>query len=559
MQALPITVPSLAPAVAGFAGAVLLALAWNVTYAGRIAQLRRAPRPLAVLSGVCGLLVVPAFAAHLAGSTLYGGRAVNSIAWLWPMATVLVLAQAVYAVARRLVTAFVGVPLLVFDLLVALVTVARYLVERGVEPPAPLVALSAAQASVLGTVLGPAALASPFAVLGPLLVPAYPARWRLTRAARALLAVGAAFLAGVTLLELPRGLGVLASYAPFAGERLSERPAGDFAVGVSALTRLAGPPPALAVRNDVPLVDSLEVDAVAVRVRPGGATLAALDSLNRVLEPSRRDSNLLVVSLEYEDGDAARRRADPRAFDRRRLALVERVARALRPDVLLPAGAPYGEAADLVGRLEVDAWRAYLTAAAARAHAVNRRIRVAVAAGDYGPADSALYVWAAGPASPLDAVGFTVRPSFTGGTGVEARLRAADRWMRAAAVGATPGDSGAQGSSPPGGGPPPGGQLPAGQPPGGQPGAAGSVPAAKEHWVFDVRGFPVVHGPASQANAVWRTLAWATAHPEVAGVIVSEPGDYTDMTGLRAADGRLRPVVGALRRAMRGLREAVAP
>jgi hypothetical protein len=523
----PLGVGALPPGAAGFAAAGLLALAWNVTYAGRIAQLRRAPRPLAALSGACGLLVVPAFAAYLAGSTLYGGRAVNSIAWLWPLAALLVVAQALYAVSRRFVTPFVGVPLLLYDLLVAVVVVGRALVEHGVDPPAAVVALSAAQASVLATLLGPAALASPLAVLVPLLVPAYPARWRLTRAARALLAVGAAFVAGVTALELPRGLGVVASYAPFAADRLSERPAGDFAVGVTALTRLSGPPPALAVRNDVPLVDSLDVDAVAVRLRPGAFTLAALDSLEHVLAPARRDSAVLVVSLEYAPGDAARRRADPAAFDARRLAFVERAARALRPDVLLPAGAPYGESAELVGRLEVDAWRAYLTAAAARAHAVNRRIRVAVAAGDYGPADSALYVWAASRAAPLDAVGFTVRPSFAGGTGVDARLRAADRWMRAAAAA--------------------------------EAGAGGTPSAAKEHWVFDVRGFPVVHGRASQANTVWHTLAWATAHPEVAGVIVSEPGDYADMTGLRGANGRLRPAAASLARAMRGLREAVAP
>lgn len=527
---LPITIPTLDAAAAGFAAAGLLALAWNVTYAGRIAQLRRAPRLLATLSGVCGLLVGPAFAAHLAGSSLYGGRAVNSIAWLWPLAAVLVLAQALYAVGRRFVTPLVGVPLLVYDGIVALVIVGRYLVARGVEPPVALVALSAAQASVLGTVLGPAALTSSLAVLVPLLVPAYPARWRLTRAARALLAVSAAFMAGVMVLELPRGLGVVASYAPFAAERLSERPAGDFAVGVSALTRLGGPPPALTVRNDVPLIDSLEVDAVAVRLRPGGTTLAALDSLNRVLEPARRDTTTLIVSFEYAPGDAARRRADPAGFDARRLAQVERIARALRPDVLLPAGAPYGESAELVGRLEVDTWRDYLSAAAARAHAVNRRIRVGVAAGDYSPADSALYVWAATRASPLDALGFTVRPSFGGGSGVEARLRAADRWMRAAALADSAADS-----------------------------VSGRTGAAKEHWVFDVRGFPVVHGNASQTNTVWRTLAWATTRPELAGVIVSEPGDYVDMTGLRAADGQLRPAAGTVRRAIRGLREAVAP
>jgi hypothetical protein len=517
---LPVTIPTLGTAAAGFAAAGLLALAWNVTYAGRIAQLRRAPRPLAALSGVCGLLVVPAFAAHLAGSTLYGGRAVNSIAWLWPLAALLVLAQATYAVVRRFVTPFVGVPLLVYDVLVALVVVGRYLVARGVEPPAALVALSAAQASVLGTVLGPAALASPLAVLVPLLVPAYPARWRLTRAARALLAVGAAFVAGVTALELPRGLGVVASYAPFAAERLSERPAGDFAVGVSALTRLSGPPPALTVRNDVPLVDSLEVDVVAVRVRPGGATFAALDSLNRVLEPSRRDSTLLVVWLEYADGDAARRRADPAAFDRRRLDLVERLARALRPNLLLPAGAPYGESAELVGRLEVDAWRAYLAAAADRAHASTsasawpwpRRLRPG--------RQRALRVGRLARRAARRG-GLHRAPSFAGGTGVDARLRAADRWMRAAA---------ATDSAPT--------RRRAGR---------RRPSAAKEHWVFDVRGYPVVHGAASQANTLWHTLAWATARPELAGVIASEPGDYSDMTGLRGADGHLRPAAGAIR------------
>ena len=351
---LPVALPTVAPAVAGYALVTLVAVAWDVVYANRIAQLRRAPRPLAALSGVCGLMIPPAFAIHLAASSLYGGRAVNNMGWVWPLAALLVLAQALYATGRRFVTLFVGVPLVLYDLLAAAVTVARYAAARGVDPPEPLLALSAAQAAVLGTVLGPAALAAPVAVLVPLLVPAYPARFRLTRATRALLAVGAAFVAGVTLLELPRGVGAVASYAPFGEERLSERPGGDFDVGVNALTWLAGPPPAAAVRNDVPLVDSLEVDAVAVRLRPSATTLAALDSLDHVLEPSRRDSTRLVVWLGYEPGDAAERRADPTGFDARRLATVERVARALRPDILLPAGAPYGESAALVGRLSVD-------------------------------------------------------------------------------------------------------------------------------------------------------------------------------------------------------------
>ncbi|GJG85595.1 hypothetical protein tb265_07760 [Gemmatimonadetes bacterium T265] len=518
-----VVVPTLEPAVAGYVATALLAVAWDVTYAGRIAQLRRAPRALAFLSGVCGLLVAPAYLTHIAGSTLYGGRAVNSVAWLWPLATLLVLAQAAYATGRRLVTPLVGVPLLFYDLLVAAVALARYLVERGVEPPGVLLSLSAAQATVLGTVLGEAALVSPLAVLVPLLVPAYPARWRLTRATRALISVSAAFVAGVTALELPRATAAVGSYAPYRAERLSERPNGDLAVGLAMLTHLAGPPPALTVRNDGPLLDSVDVDAVHVRLRPGGLALTALDSLAGVLEPARRDSTLLVVSLDYDPGDAARRRADPAGFDARRLALVDRAARALRPDILLPAGAPYGDAADDVGRLTPAEWERFLTAAAARAHAVNRRIRVAVAAGDYGAADSTLWAWAASRVSSLDVVGFTVRPSFTGAGGVDARLRAAERWARAAV-------------------------------------AAPNAPARpKEQWVFDVRGFPVAHGAASQEGVVWHTIAWASARPGVAGVLVGEPGDYTEMTGLRGANGALRPAIGAVRRALRGLREAVAP
>ena len=45
--------------------------------------------------------------------------------------------------------------------------------------------------------------------------------------------------------------------------------------------------------------------------------------------------------------------------------------------------------------------------------------------------------------------------------------------------------------------------------------------------------------------------------PIIVGVIVAEPDDYLMMNGLRSASGRFRPVVGALGRAARGLREAV--
>ncbi len=514
------------PALAWLVG-VAVTLGWNIVYAGRIARLRRAPRPLAGLSAACGLLVAPALVAHVASSSLYGGRAVSGIAWLWPLTTTLFVAQAAFATWRRFVTPFVGVPLLVWDLLTCLAAWTRFAVEQQGDAPTALLALSAAQATVHGAAIGGAALVSPLAVQLPLLVPAYPARWRLTRTVRALLAVATIFAAGVLLLELPRGIGTVASYQPWASERLSERPTGDFAIGVSLLPPLGGPPPTVATRWDMPLLDSLDVQAVRVTVRSGALTLGALDSLQRTLDPARRDSLRLVVAIAFEREDGARRRADPERFDARRLALVERVARALRPDVLLPADAPYGAASvDAVGRLPVEHWRRFLTASAARVQAVNPNIRVGVAASSYDAPDSTLYAWAASRASPVHVVGFEVMPSFSGGTGVDARLRAADRWMRAqerTRVG------------------------------------VGAAARAKPHWVFDVHAFPATHGDASQERAVWHTLAWATAHPDVDGVVVGESGDYARMTGLRAASGRTRRVAAAINRASRALREAVVP
>ena len=524
-----VTLPHVETAVLALAAGNAIVLAWNVVYGGRIARLRRAPRILATLSGVCGLLVAPALVAHVAASSLYGGRAVGGIGWIWPLTTLLFVAQAAYATLRRLVTPLLGVPLLLYDLLVAVVACTRWALVQGGAAPDALLAVGAAQAAVLGTVIGHAALVSPLATAVPLVVPAYPARWRLTRTVRALLAVATAFGVAVTLLELPRAIGAIASYAPWSADRLRERPAGDFAVGVRLLTVLDGPPPGLVARQDLALRDSLDVDAVHVVLRPGALTLAALDSLNRVVDPARRDSALLIVSLAYDDADGAAWRAAPAAFLERRLRQVERVARALRPDVLLPASAPYGDAAAAVGRLPVAQWERYLAAAAARAHAVNRRIRVGIAAARYDAADSALYAWAATPASPVELLGFVVEPSFGGAAGVDARLRAADRWLRAAAAASTTA-------------------------------SAGDAPRRpKPHWVFAVRGFPAVHGDASQERTIWHTLAWATAHPEVVGVIAAESGDYGESTGLRAANGRLRGVVAAVRRGVRGLRESAVP
>jgi hypothetical protein len=235
-----------------------------------------------------------------------------------------------------------------------------------------------------------------------------------------------------------------------------------------------------------------------------------LDSIAHTLDELRRDSTLLVVSLGY-GGDARERyRASPDAYLRERANQVDRIARRLRPDILLPAIDPYGAGADALGRVPPSWWERYLTEVARRTRDVSRRIRIGVAASSFTPQDSTLYAWAGSGESPVDVVGFSLFPSFDGGLSLDARLRAADRWIRT---------------------------------------------TRKEQWIFATGGYPLAHGEESQQRAIQGVLAWATAHATVRGIIIDGAGDYDRITGLRAPGGRLRPALATLQRAIEALAE----
>ena len=490
-------------------------LVWDVFLAGRIAQLRKAPPTFRALTAIAGLVVAPALILEVASGSLVTARSIVYVTWLRPIALVLFALQALYATGRGLVAPLVGVPIAVYDVLLAGAGLVRFAGSLGTTVPPWGLALTAAQASTLGLVTGAAALVSPFAVQIPALAPAYPTRWGISGTVRAAVALVAAVSAALTLVEIPPSVRAVSSYARYAAEPLQEHPAGDFAVGLRLLPSLDGPPTPGPLRADLELADSADVDAVMIVLEPGGGTRAAtLDSLARSLDQLRRDSTTLLVALGYEPDAAERYRASPSAYFGSRLADVRRIAQRLRPDYLLPADEPYGAGARALGVLPVQTWTTYLSRASAAAHRVDRRIRVGVGASAYTASDSALYAWAGAPASPMDVVGFTLYPSFRGGFALESRTRAADRWMRA---------------------------LPE---------------PRKEHWVFAAGGYPAVHGEQSQASAVWGALAWATSRPGVRGLIVASAGDYEAITGLRAPSGRLRPAARAVVRAVRGLREA---
>ena len=114
-------------------GAIYLALslamiAWDILMAGRIAQLRRIPRGFQGITGIAGLLLVPALVVAYSAQSLLYGRAIFLVAWLWPFTALLFVIQTVYALGRRLVTPLLGFPLLIYNFVIA---VRRRSIARG--------------------------------------------------------------------------------------------------------------------------------------------------------------------------------------------------------------------------------------------------------------------------------------------------------------------------------------------------------------------------------------------------------------------------------------------
>jgi hypothetical protein len=497
-------------------GAIYLALtvamiAWDILQAGRIAKLRRIPRAFQAITGIAGLLLVPALViAYTAHSLLYG-RAVFLVAWLWPFTTLLFVIQSVYALARRMVTPLLGFPLLVYNTIIATVALTKFIISRGDSPMEFALAINAAQASMLGTFFGTPALWNPLYLQVPIFAPSLPARWGFTRLARVALASAAIAMTALVVIELPGAISGIRSYAPHKNDKLQEHPDGDFNLGLKIFPDLRSGPPPLSIENDIALADTMAIDALSVVINPEAARGVALDSLARSLDRARSDSTILIVALGYpRNGDQQIRRSRE-GYTTARLRDIDRIARRLRPDYLIPAVDPFEEGSRIIGEQTPQYWIDYFTRASRVAHYVFPRIKVSLPISSYGTRDSTLYAWAARRGSPIDVVGFSLLAGFDGSRSLDTHLRVASRWMR-------------------------------------------MYPNPKDHWVLATGGYPLVHGEENQRLAILGVLAWATAETPIKGLVVYEGGDYYTLRGLRAAGGRLRPATFEILRAEKGLR-----
>lgn len=492
-------------------GIAIAVLAWDVSMAGWISARREAPRIFIQLTVVCGLLVVPVLVINIASGTESGARTISGITWLVPAVTVAFALQVLYAVVGRLVSPLVGVPILLYDVMLATIAVGDYLVTQRGAAPLPLQAALAARDAIVGMGVGRAALVSPLTALVPMVAPAYPARWRLSGAVRAGLVLAATALTTLLGIEWPRGVAAVRSYAPALSEPMQARPRGDFVIGVRLYPALDGLPPARAVRNDATIVEAFDPDVVLLVLEGDGTRGAVLDSLARVLAPLRERETQIAVALRLDRHPAGAADAD------RQLA-IERVLQRLEPDVLFPA------LADAVPSwLGAEApspwwWRTMLTTSARTVQRVRPRTLLAWSATRLDATDSATYAWASHPSSGVRLLGATVFPSFSGLPAVDARLRAFERWHNLAAA---------------------------------------TGPLTAVHWLVNVGGLPRAHGDAAQVAAIRRALAWGSRRSWVSAAIVGEPADYDGWLGLRASNGRARAalsVIGTSAKRMKDVR-----
>jgi len=356
----------------------LAMIAWDTLMAGRIAQLRRIPRGFQAITGIAGLLLIPALVVAYTAQSLLYGRAIFLVSWLWPFTAILFVIQTVYALARRLVTPLLGFPLLLYNFVIALVAVTKFVITRGHSPTEFELAFNAAQASMLGTFFGTPALWNPIYIQVPIFAPSLPARWGFTRLARVGLASAAIAMTALVVIELPGAFAGIRSYAVHQNDKLQEHPDGGFKIGLKIFPDLRSGPPPLAIANDLQLADTLDVDAISVVIAPEAARGVALDSLARSIEQARADSTVLIVALGYPKKGGKEFKQSRDAYTLARLKDVDRIARRLKPDYLIPATDPLEEGTRILGEASPQYWIDYFTRAARVAHYIYPRIKVSV-------------------------------------------------------------------------------------------------------------------------------------------------------------------------------------
>lgn len=387
--------------------AVLLLLAgWTIWCGGRIARVASVSLAHRLAAGLTALLVVPGGLLWLALGSVETSGAVREGAWLWPVACLAALPQPLAALGRDRAPGWLAWPVAAWNLVAVVDMLARGADLLGVAWPDPLVPVLGAPRAAWSDAVGTSALAAPWTLVVPLVVPVWPPRVRLTRVVHVLLVVVACVGVGASALGGLRLASVASSYRRFAADPLRERPAGDFAVGVEAFGAVASQVPATVARLDELSLEQLEVTAVGVELS-AATPRAALDSLGRILDPRRRAGAAIIVTVR----DLPMGASDS--------TLVSAIARRTGATTLVVSG-PWE-------RQPLDRLAAAVARRAAAARAAARPgLQVAIAVGADEPRRHA---WAAAPGSGIDEIVLRLAPSSAGADALGRQLATWSAWI----------------------------------------------------------------------------------------------------------------------------------
>lgn len=386
---------------------VLLALAgWTIWCGGRVARLASLGMAHRAAAGLTALLVLPGGLVSLAMGSIETSAAVREGAWLWPAACLAALVQPLAALGRDRAPGWLAWPAAAWNVVALVDAVARATDLAGLAWPDAAVPVLGAPRAAWCDALGADALAAPWTLFVPLVVPVWPPRVRVTRIVHVVVVVVACVGIGATALGGLRLGSVASSYRRFAADPLRERPAGDFAVGVHAFGDVGGMVPATIARLDELSLEQLEVTAVGVDVS-AATPRAALDSLGRLLDPRRRAGAAIVVTVRDLPGDA------------RDSGVVAAVARRTGATTLVVSG-PWESA-------PLDRLAATVARRAAAARTSGRAgLQVAIAVGADAPR---LHAWAAAPGSGVDEIVLRLSSSVSGADALGRQLATWSAWI----------------------------------------------------------------------------------------------------------------------------------
>jgi len=391
------------------------------------------------------------------------------------------------------------VPVPLFNLLLGVIYLTRYLSYLGVPLGLPLDGLQVSHAMVQSFTAHFLYIFFPILNLWPvLLLPASPTR-KWVRRLNALPAAVCFLLLALNIVLLPRGCQIAASWRRPLPAAARSRVRSDFRAGV-VLRVESGPfPTEQHFQAELARIEDLGARVVNLFLHDDlMIDEARADTVGRFLDRLRQRGVTIILTADYPQAWAT----EPPSTREEVLATMrpfqEFLAARYRPDVLVPFIEPYG-AFVVLSRMTLTPaeWEDLLTAATKAVRDADPDVRCAVYLGSTED-DRELYQRVCRPGSPVDVVGFSFYALYQTREEMESVLSKVQGWIERHGRG-------------------------------------------REHWVFEFGQSPLtMGGESAQSHYIQCVTTWAMRQPDVRGVCVFALGDYAEKMGLLNSTGRKR-------------------